>query len=115
MASTPRRLHVSASDQGLLPIQVEHYVMLFGLDGEGTPRGQARGDSGAPGPDRGAAGAQSIELGGNGARIRSAVQAGGRAIEFVRRCRGALLAALVSGQGCGPNGLSVGQWLDAEH
>ncbi len=79
-----------------------------------SPRGQARGDSGAPGPDRGAAGTQSIELGGNGARIRSAVQAGGRATEPARRYRGALLAALVSGQGGGPDGLSVGQRLDAE-
>ena len=57
---------------------------------------------------------QGIELAGNGARIRSADQSGGRAIKFARRCRGALLAALVSGQGGGPNGLSVGQRLDAE-
>jgi hypothetical protein len=108
---------------GLFAVEVCGYSVIdpgralrhaAGLDGEGTPRGQARGDSGAPGPDRGAAGAQSIELGGNGARIRSAVQAGGRAIELARRCRGALLAALVSGQGGGPNGLSVGQRLDAE-
>ncbi len=85
-----------------------------GLDGAGTSCGQARGDSRSPGPNRGQVGAQSIELGGNGARIRSAVQAGGRAIELARRCRGALLAALVSGQGGGPDGLSVGQRLDAE-
>ena len=58
---------------------------------------------------------QDIELGGNGARIRSAVQAGGRAIELARRCRGPLLPVLVSEQGGGPNGLSVGRWLDAEH
>ena len=48
-----------------------------GLDGAGTSRGQARGDSGLPGPHRGQAGAQSIELGGNCARLRPTVQAGG--------------------------------------
>jgi REP element-mobilizing transposase RayT len=30
---TPRRLHVRASDQGFLPIQVEHYVMLLDWTG----------------------------------------------------------------------------------
>ena len=29
----PRRLHVRASDQGFLPIQVEHYVMLLDWTG----------------------------------------------------------------------------------
>jgi hypothetical protein len=85
-----------------------------GLDGARTPRGQTRGDSGPPGADHGAAGAQSIELGGNRARLRSTVQAGGRAIELARRCRGAPLAALVPGQGSGSNRLCVGHWLDAE-
>ena len=85
-----------------------------GLDGAGTPRGLARGDSGSPGPDRGAAGAQSIELGGNRARLRSTVQAGGGAIELARRCRGAPLAALVPGQGGGSKRLCIGRWLDTE-
>ena len=85
-----------------------------GLDGAGTPRGQARGDSGSPGPDRGAAGAQSIELGGNCARLRSTVQAGGGAIKLARRCRSAPLAALVPGQGGGSNRLCIGHRLDAE-
>ncbi len=94
---------------------IASYVMLLDWTGREL-RADKRGaiPEHLAGPDRGAAGAQSIELGGNGARIRSAVQAGGRAIELARRCRGALLAALVSGQGGGPNGLSVGQRLDAE-
>ena len=54
---------------------------------------------------------EKIELGGNGARLRSAVQAGGGAIELACRCRGTLLEALVPGQGGGPNGLSVGRRL----
>ena len=85
-----------------------------GLDGAGTSRGQARGDSGSPGPHRGQAGDQSIELGGNGARLRSTIQTGGGATELARRCRGAPLAALVPGQGGGSNRLCVGHWLDAE-
>jgi hypothetical protein len=44
---------------------------------------------GSTGPDHGAAGAQSIELGGNCARLRSIVQAGGSAIGLARRRRGA--------------------------
>ena len=112
--AAPRRLHVRASDQGFLPIQVDHYVMLLDWTGAGTPRGQARGDSRALGPNRGAAGPQSIELGGNGARLRSAVQAGGGAIELACRCRGTLLEALVPGQSGGSNRLCVGHWLDGE-
>ena len=54
---------------------------------------------------------QSMELGGNGARLRSTVQAGGGAIELACRCRGTLLEALVPGQGGGSNGLSVGRRL----
>ena len=71
-------------------------------------------DSGSPGPDRGAAGAQSIELGGNRARLRSTIQAGGGPIELTRRCRGTPLAALVPGQGGRSNRLCVGHWLDTE-
>jgi hypothetical protein len=85
-----------------------------GLDGAGTPRRKARGDSGAPGPNRGPAGAQSIELDGNGARLRSTLQAGGGAIEFARRCCRAPLAALVPGQGGGSSRLYVGHWLETE-
>ncbi len=59
-----------------------------GLDGAGTSRGQARGDSRSPGPNRGQVGAQSIELGGNGARLRPIIQAGGGSTELARRCRG---------------------------
>jgi hypothetical protein len=70
--------------------------------------------SGSPGPDRGAAGAQSIELGGNRARLRSTIQAGGGPIELTRRCRGTPLAALVPGQGGRSNRLCVGHWLDTE-
>jgi hypothetical protein len=55
-----------------------------GLDGARTPRGQTRGDSGPSGADHGAAGAQSIELGRDCARIRSTVQAGGGAMELAR-------------------------------
>jgi hypothetical protein len=55
-----------------------------------------------------------IELGGNRARLRSTVQAGGGAIELARRCRSALFAALVPGQGSGSNRLCVGHWFDAE-
>jgi hypothetical protein len=65
------------------------------LDGAGTSRGQARGDSRSPGPNRGQAGDQSIELGGNGTRPRPTLQAGGRATDLTCRCRGATLAALV--------------------
>jgi hypothetical protein len=83
-----------------------------GLDGAGTPRGQARRDSGSPGPDRGAAGAQSIELGGNRARLRSTIQAGGGPLELTRRCRGTPLAALVPGQGGRSSRLCVGHWID---
>ena len=50
----------------------------------------------------------------NGARLRSAVQAGGREIELACRCRGTLLEALVPGQGGGPNGLSVGHRLSTQ-
>jgi hypothetical protein len=32
-AEAPRRLHVRASDQGFLPIEVEHYVMLLDWTG----------------------------------------------------------------------------------
>ncbi len=96
MSFTPigalRRLHVWASDQGFLPIQVEHYFMLLDWTGREL-RGQARDDSGSPGPYHGAAGAQSIELGGNGARLRPIIQAGGGAIELARRCRGAARGA----------------------
>jgi hypothetical protein len=60
---------------------------------------------------RRAAGAQSIELGDNRARLRSTVQAGGGPIELARRCRSAPLAALVSGQGGGSDGL----YLDHGH
>jgi hypothetical protein len=56
----------------------------------------------------------SIELGGNRARVRSTIQAGGGAIKLARRCRIAPLAALVPGQGGGSNRLCVGHWLDAE-
>jgi hypothetical protein len=65
------------------------------------------GYSRAPGLNRGAAASQSIELGGNGAWLRSAIQAGGGEVELACRCRGTLLEALVPGQGGGPNGLSV--------
>ena len=85
-----------------------------GLDGAGTSSGQARGDSGSPGPNRGQAGDQSIELGGNCARLRSTLQAGGGATELARRCRSTPLAALVPGQGGGSNRLCVGHWLDGE-
>ena len=50
------------------------------------------------GPNHGAAGTQSIELGGNRARLRSTIQAGGGAIEFAHRCSGTPLAALVPGK-----------------
>ncbi len=63
-------------------------------------------------PRSGAAGAQSIELGGNCARLRSTVQAGGGPIELARRCRGSPFAALVPGQGGGSNSPCVGHWLD---
>jgi len=66
------------------------------------------------GPNPGSAGAESIELGGNGARLRSSVQAGGGPIELARRCRSALLAVLVPGQGGGSSRLCVGHLLDAE-
>ena len=56
---------------------------------------------------------EKIELGGNGARLRSAVQAGGGEIELACRCRGTLLEALVPGQGGGPNVLSVGHRFPA--
>jgi hypothetical protein len=85
-----------------------------GLDGAGTARGQARGDSGSPGPHRGQAGDQSIELGGNCAWLRSTIQAGGGANGLARRCRSSPLAALVPGQGGGSNRLCVGDLLDAE-
>ena len=84
------------------------------LDGAGTSRGQARGDSGSPGPNRGQVGAQSIELGGDCARLRPTVQAGGGATELARRCCDAPLTALVPGHGCGSNRLCVVHWLDAE-
>ena len=83
-----------------------------GLDGAGTPRGQARGDSRSTGPDHGAAGAQSIELGGNCARLRSIVQASGGAIRLARRCRRSPLAALVPGQGGGSSRICIGHQLD---
>jgi hypothetical protein len=55
-----------------------------GLDGAGTSRGQAGGDSGSPGPNSGQTGSQSIELGGNCPRFRSTVKgAGGRSGSFV--------------------------------
>jgi hypothetical protein len=79
-----------------------------GLDGAGTSREQTRGDSGSPGPHRGQAGAQSIELGGNCARLRPTIQAGGWATELARRWRSTPLAALVPGQGCGSNRICVG-------
>ncbi len=85
-----------------------------GLDGAGSSRGQARGDSGSPGPNHEQVGAQSIEPGGNCARLRPTVQAGGGATELARRCGGAPLAALVPGQGGGSNRLCVGHWLDAD-
>jgi hypothetical protein len=72
-----------------------------GLYGAGTSRGQARGDSGSHGPNRGGAGDQSIEWGGNCARLRPTVQAGGEATELASRCCGAPLAALVPGKGGG--------------
>ena len=111
--AAPRRLHARASDQGFLPIEVEHYVMLLDWTGRELARTSGR-DSGSPGPDRGAAGAQSIELGGNRARLRSTIQAGGGPIELTRRCRGTPLAALVPGQGGRSNRLCVGHWLDTE-
>ncbi len=55
--------------------------------------------AGLLGPDRGATGAQPIELGRNRARLRSTIQARGGPIELTRRCRGTPLAALVPGQG----------------
>ena len=64
---------------------------------ERTPRGQARGDSRSPGPNRRQVGAQSIELGGNCARLRPTIQTGGGATELTRRCRNTTLAALVPG------------------
>ncbi len=85
-----------------------------GLDGAGTLRGQARGDSGSPGTNRGQAGDQSIELGGNCARLRPIIQAGGGSTELARRCRGAPLAPLVPGQDGGSNRVCVGHWLDAD-
>jgi hypothetical protein len=42
------------------------------------------------------------------------VQAGGAATELARRCRSALLAVLVFGQGGGSNRLCVRHWLDAK-
>ncbi len=51
---------------------------------------------------------------GNCARLLSTIQAGGGATELARRCRGALLAALVPGQDGGSYRLCVGHWLDAE-
>ena len=87
-----RGLHARASDQGFLPIQVEHYVMLLDWTGRELRAGQARGDSGSTGPEHGAPWAQSIELGENCARIRSIVQAGGGAIGLARRCRAARVA-----------------------
>jgi hypothetical protein len=79
-----------------------------GLDGAGTSRGQERGNPGSPGPNRGQAGAQSIELSGNCARVRPTIQAGGGATELARRCGSALVVALVPGQGGGSNRLCVG-------
>ena len=79
----------------------------------GNSRGQARGDSRSPGPNRGQAGDQSIELGGHRAQFRSTLQAGGGATELADRCRGAALTALVPGQGRGSNRLCVGRRLDA--
>jgi hypothetical protein len=55
-----------------------------------------------------------FELGGNRARVRSTIQAGGGAIELARRCRGAPFAAPVPRQGGGSNHLCVTHWLDAE-
>ena len=59
-----RRQHVKASDQGFLRIQVKHYVILLDWRGR-TLRGQVYRDSRSPGTNRGQAGTQSIELGGD--------------------------------------------------
>jgi hypothetical protein len=72
------------------------------------------GDSGSSGPNLRAAGTQSIELGGNRARLRSTFQAGGGAIEFGHRCSGALLAALVPGQGGGSSRFCIDHCLDVQ-
>jgi hypothetical protein len=84
------------------------------LDGARTPRGQMRVESGPSGSDPGAAGAQSIELGGNRAPLRPTVQAGGGVIELARRCRSAPFATLVAGQVGGSNRLCVAHWLDTD-
>jgi hypothetical protein len=109
-----RRLQLRASNQGCLPIQVEHYVMLLDWTGRELRADKRGGDSRTPGLNRGQAGDQSIDLGGNGARLRSPIQAGGGATEVAGRCRVATLAALVPGQECGSNRLCVGHWLDAQ-
>ncbi len=102
----PRRRRVPYARQR---VGVSHPLCLAaGLDGPGTPRAQARRDSGSLGPDRRAARAQSIELGGNRARLRSTIQAGGGPIELTRRCRGTPLAALVPGQGGRSKRICVG-------
>jgi hypothetical protein len=99
---------------GLFAVEVCGYFTLLDWTGR-EHRANKRGaipDHLAP--IMGRLGLNRSNWGGNRARLRSTVQAGGGAIELARRCRGAPLTALVPGQGGGSNCLCVGYWLDAK-
>jgi hypothetical protein len=132
-----RRLHGRASDQGFLPIQVEHYVMLLDWTGRElrTDKRGAIPDHLAPIVDRlGLNRSNWVETVRGFGRLFK--QAAGRPSSLVDAAAGrggrggggggagtpdlslhyppAPLAALVPGQDGGSNRLCVGHWLDAE-
>jgi hypothetical protein len=105
---------VRASDQGFLPISLEHYAMLLDWTGR-----QLRADKRGAIPDHLAPIMERLalnrsKLGGNRARVRPTVQAGGGATEFAHRRSRTPLATLVPGQGGGSNRFCVDQCLDAQ-